>query len=255
MKFLDLNKKIQIREEIITSAELIEAATATNSYIKSLVSAFNELGFDIFYSLGQRNISGFVGEIFKHILAAKHEGFVANPHPDGRPDILSVDTKEIQDYYENCFITVNERSVPIKDLFTPFKYGGLEVKCSIGSSGKPQNTRYIQDHGHTFDLYEPRVGYLNGITWWAHHSSSSNLLGLYYDYYEKENGIPQILAAMYSTLTETDWYKVSTGNPQNKKTSNTSLNKSGLQKMKNNCLFCCSDDEYIAQLKAIKIAI
>ena len=60
---------------------------------------------------------------------------------------------------------------------------------------------------------------------------------------------------MYSTLTETDWNKVSTGNPNNKKTSNTSLNKSGLQKMKNNCLFCCSDDEYIAQLKAIKIAI
>ena len=96
MEFLDLSKKIQIREEIITSAELIEAATATNSYIKSLVSAFDELGFDIFYSLGQRNISGFVGEIFKHILAAKHEGFIANPHPDGRPDILSVDTKEIR---------------------------------------------------------------------------------------------------------------------------------------------------------------
>ena len=48
MEFLDLSKRIQIREEIITSAELIKAATATNAYIKNLVSAFDKLGFDIF---------------------------------------------------------------------------------------------------------------------------------------------------------------------------------------------------------------
>lgn len=255
MEFLDLNKSIQISKEVISSSELIEAANATNSYIKNLVSAFDELGFDIFCSLGQRNLSGFIGEIFKHILTAKHEGFVTNPHPDGCPDILFLDTEEIKEYYTSCFNIVNGRSVPIKSLFTPFKAGGLEVKCSIGSSGMPQTTRFINDHGHTFSLYEPRVGYLNGITWWAHHSSSTNLLGLYYDYYEKENGIPQIIAAMYSNLTESDWNKVSTGNPTKKKTSNTSLNKSGLHKMKSNCIFCCSDEAYLAQLKAIKISL
>ncbi len=255
MEFLNSNKTIQLREDCITSDELIATAIATNSYIKSLVSSFNDLGFDIFYSLGQRNISGFIGEIYKHILAAKHEGFVTNPHPDGRPDILSLDTDEIRNYYKDCFTIINDRSVPIKDLFTPFKYGGLEIKCSIGSSSKAQTTRYIQNKGHIFNLYEPRVGYLSSITWWAHHSSSSNLLGLYYDYYIKENGIPQIIAAMYSTLNQDDWNKVSNGDPNNKKTSNTSLNKSGLKKMKTNCLFCCSEAEYIAQLKALKITI
>ena len=255
MNFIDYKKTISIRNFSLSSADLIEVANDTNFYIKKLIQIFNELDFDIFYSLGQRNISGFIGEIYKNILANKFDTLCPNPHPDGRPDILSLDTEEIRNYYSTCFNNINGRLVPIKDLLTPFEYGGLEVKCSIGSSGKAQTTRFIADYGHSFDLYNPRVGYLNGITWWAHHSNSSNLLGLYYDYYASENNIPQIIAALYSELTENDWNKVSIGNPNNKKTSNTSLNKNGLTKMKNNCLFCCSDDNYITQLRAIKFNI
>lgn len=255
MNFIDFNKQIHIRNFTLTSADLIEAADATNAYIKSLVGILGDLGFDIFYSLGQRNISGFIGEIYKNILASRFDTLVPNPHPDGRPDILLLETEEISRYYASCFKTINGRSVPIKDMLTPFHFGGLEVKCSIGSSGKPQTTRFIAEHGHIFSLYEPRVGYLNGITWWAHHSSSSNLLGLYYDYYGPANNVPQVIAALYSELTGDDWNKVSTGNPNNKKTSNTSLNKVGLQKMKSNCLFCCSDDNYVKQLRSINFSI
>lgn len=255
MNYIDFNKTISIRNFTLTSAELIDAANATNEYIKKLVEAFNELGFDIFYSLGQRNISGFIGEIYKNILSNQIAHLCSNPHPDGRPDILALDTDEIKQYYSTCFNNVNGRLVPIKDLLTPFLYGGIEVKCSIGSSSKSQTTRFFNEHGHTFSLYEPRVGYLSGITWWAHHSSSSNLLGLYYDYYAAENNIPQIIAALYSELTADDWHTVSVGDPTKKKTSNTSLNKNGLEKMKSNCLFCCSDLIYINQLKAINISI
>lgn len=255
MEFNDYNKTIQIGELSLSSADLIKAANDTNEYIIKLVSTFNDLGFDLFYSLGQRNISGFIGEIYKHILSANINSLIPNPHPDGRPDVLSLDTDEIKNYYQTCFSNVNGRMVPIKDMFTPFKYDGLEVKCSIGNSGKAPTTRFIKDFGHPFSLYEPRVGYLSGITWWAHHSSSSNLLGLYYDYYAPANGIPQIIAAMYSPLTDVDWNSVSTGNPNNKKTSNTSLNKYGLIKMKSNCIFCCSDENYIKQLRSIKVSI
>lgn len=255
MDFVNYNKRITIRDYSITSHDLIDAAFETNHYITRLVNIFSEIGFDIFYSLGQRNISGFIGEIYKNMLASKHPELIANPHPDGRPDILLLDTEETRSYYTRCFSTVNQRNIPIKDMFTPFAYGGLEVKCSIGTSGKPQTTRFVADNGHTFSLYEPRVGYLNGITWWAHHSSSSNLLGLYYDYYRQCYNAPQVLAAFYSELTSDDWNAVSTGNPENKKTSNTSLNKDGLLKMKGNCMFCIADENYQHQMRSIGVSV
>ena len=255
MVFHDYGKAIRIRDFTLSSAELIAAAEETNNYIRNLVAIFSEIGFDIFYSLGQRNISGFIGEIYKNILSNKHEELLPNPHPDGRPDIIAIDSPAALAYLSECFEVVNGRKVPIKDRLTPFRFGGLEVKCSIGSSGKPQTERYISSFGHSFMLYEPRVGYLNGITWWAHHSSASNLLGLYYDYYADCDGAPQVLAAMYSELTGEDWNAVSHGNPQNKKTSNTSLNKSGLAKMKSNCMFCVSDEVYQRQMRQIGVII
>ena len=253
MDFINYEEEIKIRDFTLTSADLISVAQDTNSYICNLVKIFEEIEFDIFYSLGQRNISGFIGEIYKNILANKFSVLSANPHPDGRPDILALDTPAAAKHFSECFTEVNGRKIPVKDMLTPFAFGGLEVKCSIGSSGKPQTQQFISEFGHSFSLYESRVGYLNGITWWAHHSSSSNLLGLYYDYYAPLNGTPQILAAFYSALTSDDWNAVSHGNPNNKKTSNTSLNKQGLTKMKNHCMFSVSDYNYLSQLKRIGV--
>lgn len=255
MDFINLQKEIHIRNIVVHSSDLIDAANATNTYIKDLVCIFNELGFDIFDSLGQRNISGFIGEIFKHMLACRVTSFDLNPHSDGRPDILCLDTPKISDFYHDCFKSINGRFVPIKDKFTPFQFGGLEVKCSIGASDKDRKNHFFEVHGHGFSVYEPRVGYLNSINWWAHHASESNLLGLYYDYYEPANNVPQIIAALYAELGESDWNKVSTGKPSNKKTSNTSLNKFGLKKLKQNCMFCCSDKNYMDQLSAMKVVL
>ncbi len=255
MDFIDCHKTIAIRDFSLSSSDLISAVKETNLYIENLVRIFDDIGFDIFYSLGQRNISGFIGEIYKNILSSKHSELKPNPHPDGRPDILALDTPDAIAYYSECFSEVNGRMVPIKEMLTPFKYGGLEVKCSIGSSGKPQTQRFISEYGRAFSLYDSRVGFLNGITWWAHHSSASNLLGLYYDYYGPLNGTPQILAAFFAELTGEDWNAVSHGDPRNKKTSNTSLNKNGLAKMKNNCVFCVSDAEYKTQMRQIGVRI
>lgn len=255
MEFVDYRRTISIRDYSLTSKDLILAAEETNIYIEKLVEIFAEIGFDIFYSLGQRNISGFIGEIYKNILANHHPELCPNPHPDGRPDIIALDTPEARAYFRECFQIVNGREVPIKDKLSPFQFGGLEVKCSIGSSGKPQTNLFISRHGHGFELYESRVGYLSGITWWAHHSSSSNLLGLYYDYYEPLRGTPQVLAALYSELSGEDWNAVSHGDPTKKKTSNTSLNKRGLTKMKQNCMFCVSDEKYQDQLASIGVIL
>lgn len=209
MDFTDCHKSIRVRNLVVNSSDLICAATETNYYIEQLTQILNDLGFDIFVSLGQRNISGFIGEIFKNMLANRLDGLITNPHPDGRPDILAVETDEIKRYYSICFETINGSSVPIKDMLTPFRYGGIEIKCSIGSTSKSLSDRYYQLYGHGFDLYDPRVGFVDGITWWAHHNSATNLLGLYYDYYAAKHGIPQIISGFYAELLPEDWNSVS----------------------------------------------
>ena len=255
MDFLDYNKTIRIQNYAVDSKTLILAAIKANEYLCNLTALFKEIDFDIFTALGQRNISGFIGEIYKHILSGLCPALVANPHPDGRPDIIILDDATATNYYQNCFQVVNGRKVPIKSLFAPFKYEGIEIKCSIGSSGKASTQAFSDRFGHSFSLYDSRVGYLNGITWWAHHSSSTNLMGLYYDYYANKEGIPQILGAFYSPLNGSDWNAVSHGDPNHKKTSNTSLNKEGLLKMKNNCIFLINDSQYIQQMRKIGVPI
>lgn len=208
MDFISTDSSFTISSTKLTSDILIQAAKRTNTYLVTLSKLFSQLDFDIFYSLGQRNISGFLGEIYKNILSDEVQPFYPNPHPDGRPDILSLDSPHLLTYYQKCFELINGRSIPIKAKFSPFKYGGLEVKCCIGESTDKQKQQYRTAHnGIGFELYTPRVGYLNNINWWAHHSSSSNLLGLYYDYYAPEKNIPQILAAFYSTLSSDNWTK------------------------------------------------
>lgn len=254
MGYIDYKEKIEMRNTTLTSADLISVAKDTNAYICNLVEIFKAIDFDIFYSLGQRNISGFIGEIYKNILANSIPDLCVNPHPDGRPDILALDTPEAIKHYSDCFVEVNGRKIPVKDKFTPFEFGGLEVKCSIGSSGKTQTQQFISKFQHSFALYESRVGYLNNITWWAHHNSSCNLLGLYYDYYAPLQGTPQILAAFYSELTGDDWNAVSHGDANHKKTSNTSLNGQGLTKMKSHCMFSICDYNYLQQLKSMGVS-
>lgn len=256
MNFINTEKNFIISETVITSETLINAAKRTNAYLVALSNMFSELHFDIFYSLGQRNLSGFIGEVYKSILSDQVKPFEPNPHPDGRPDILSLDTQRLLTYYQKCFELKNGRPIPLKSSFSPFKFGGLEVKCCIGESSDKQKKSYSLEHdGNGFDLYCPRVGYINNINWWAHHANSTALLGLYYDYYSQNSNIPQVLAGFYSALSSDDWQKVSVGKAESKKTSNTSLNKTGKQKMKSNCVFYCSDPEYVEQFKKMKISL
>lgn len=252
MNYLDYHKTISIRDFSLSSASLIAAANETNSYITLLAKLFRNIGVDFFNSLGQRNISGFIGEVYKHVLANTYPILKPNPHPDGRPDILVLDTPKIIKYYSSCFLEVDGRNIPVKKLLTPFKYGGLEIKCTIGEM---DTKKFIKKYGRACSVYDSRVGFINQINWWAHHNSANNLLGLYYDYYQARQKAPQIIAGFYAKLSDGDWYDISNGNPSNKKTSNTSLNKQGLAKMKSNCVFCLSSAKYQKQMQKLKIKI
>ncbi|SFQ37362.1 hypothetical protein SAMN05421670_1811 [Psychrobacillus psychrotolerans] len=239
--------------------DVIDAVSETNNYLLTLSELFIELDFDLFEVLGQRNLSGLIGEIFSVFLAKKSNFLLNNPHPDGRPDIIFCRNDVELDYFtKGCFIDVGDRKFPLKSALAPYLYGGIEVKCTIGDPIKEYRKTIREEYNNVkenFELYMPRVKYLKDLNWWAHHTHSSNLLGLYYDYYSKSNNLPQILAVFNSELVQTDWNKVSTGSSLGKKTSNTSLNKTGKQKMKTSCLCVIEDEIYIEKLQSIKVTI
>ena len=87
MQFIDLKKNITIRNYNLSSTTLIKVAEETNRYIQDLFSAFQSSDFDLFKSLGQRNISGFIGEIYKNILASHSNELLTNPHPYGQSSV------------------------------------------------------------------------------------------------------------------------------------------------------------------------
>ena len=220
---------------------------------------FHELDFDVFEGLGQRNLSGFIGEVFVHSFAKLTPDYASNPHADGRPDLLDLSSQVSRDYLsQQCFTKTEEgQTMPVRHLLAPYRYGGLEVKCSIGSPIAQYKKALEKDLGKTnFEIGLPRINYLNTITYWGHHVDCENLLGLYYDYYDPADGVPQILAVMHSELVgEEDWTKVSVVNAGSKKTSNTSLNSAGKIKMFNGVVAVIEDNRYLENLSRIGLSL
>jgi len=248
------NKKINIPSQTI-----IDAVVNTNDYLMKLKPMFKEMGFDIFNGLGQRNLSGFVGEIFVRSFSKKNSNFLFNAHPDGRPDLIDLSSKKSEKHYNsNCFNTLADGTVnPIRSKFAPYVYGGLEVKSSIGTPISQYKKRLKENLGVPgFEIGMSRIDYLHSITYWGHHTSCENLIGLYYDYYNEADFAPQILAVMHSEIDpSTDWRKVSTGKKESKKTSNTSLTLQGQDKLYNNVITVINDQIYLDKLSSIGLNI
>ena len=59
----------------------------------------------------------------------------SNLHQDGYPDLLLTNTGERLDYYRSLYTEKKGKKYPKdKALFSPFKYGGVEVKATCGST-------------------------------------------------------------------------------------------------------------------------
>ena len=199
---------------------LIEAIAKTNAYLIKLPSEFKLDGKSFYTILNQRNLSGFVGEILKHAIAALDPNFCANPHPDGRPDLLNLSLEHVRTHFtEECFEQITK--APLRTRLAPFLHGGVEIKCTIGKL----------TNANEKPIGMPRVNEVTGLTYWAHHAHQCDLLGVYYDFCSTCDGSPQIKAAFFTTITQADWHIVSVGNPDKKKTSNTSLRASGIAKV------------------------
>jgi hypothetical protein len=208
----------------IPSSAVVTAVVDANLYLRDLRLQFRSIGFNVYESLGQRNISGFVGEVFSRVLSRHTPGLVPNPHPDGRPDLIDVSSPQAQEHLRiRCYAAGKSgRSVPIKAQLAPFKFGGVEVKATIGDLPQGVDPPTVGT---------PRHRHIRALTYWGHHCDCRNLLGVYYDYFVTRDSAPQIAAVFHARLSESDWNAVSLGRAGSKKTSNTSLNASGRSKL------------------------
>ncbi|PCH93857.1 MAG: hypothetical protein COB83_13040 [Gammaproteobacteria bacterium] len=241
----------------LDSKILLSVVVDTNKYIQELYKLFDEIEFDIFDVLGQRNLSGVVGEIFSRFYCLAFSDFVLNPHPDGRPDILNITVPEVKNYFDDFCFEINQgKKTPVKSNLSPFKYKGIEVKCTIGDKVSNYKKKLKESTGlDSLEIGTPRVNYLSSMQFWAHHKHSNSLLGLYYDYYENSECLPQILAVFYSELVADDWYDVSVGKPGSKKTSNTSLRPEGKKKLFDGTIISINNETYIEKFRKVGLAV
>jgi hypothetical protein len=228
----------------IPAAALSNAAIKTNSYLARVPELFNTSGSGFYGMLNQRNLSGFVGEILKHAIHSEDQRFLPNPHPDGRPDLLNLSDQNTDSYFRAHCLNAKDGS-PIRQHLAPFRYGGIEIKCCIGTMKKAGEAK----------IGVPRVEQVTGLSYWAHHAHDCHLLAIYYDFCSKTAGSPQIRSAFFADIQVADWYKVSIGNPTKKKTSNTSLKVSGINKLRQNPVLYYDDAATVRLLHRLGVVL
>lgn len=198
---------------------LTSAVNVAHDLIDDLYAA--EL--DIAGILGLRNLSAFIGELVAAaIVKTGDELFRANPHQDGYPDLLLMDSVG-RSRWDELSGMLDE-----KPPFSPFSGGGVEVKATCGSVPTPRECRKrrIPRPGNG-DL---RIGCMKGYDWKAHHRETNNLVGVLWDFIDRR---PRIAAMFYcNDLREEDWGRIVQPRQGGGRTTSVSImSRSGLSKM------------------------
>lgn len=227
MKYILNNDNfVAINHEVIISNNDVEKAIMfCNDAIKKLDEHTKQFDISIFEILGMRNLSGMVGEYFaKSIERFAHGNLHSNLHQDGYPDLLLTNNDERLSYYKSLYTIVNgKKYLQDKALFSPFLYGGIEVKATCGNTPPARVTPKPL-------IGEQRISKLISFEWKAHHRETNNLLSIVWDFI---NEIPTIIGCFYrNDLEIADWGKII--QPQEgagRTTSVSIMNKSGVRKM------------------------
>lgn len=211
---------------------------ALNVYNKK-INTFYDTKIDIASILGMRNLSAVIGELFVHSFAEVSNGlFIKNPHQDGYPDLLLMDTEGIQIYKQ----IEKENLLQEKHRFSPFASGGLEVKATCGSipSQKECNKKGVARP----DIGVQRIDLMKGYDWKAHHRGTNNLIGITWDFI---NSIPTITSIQFSSsLSEGLWGKIVQPKEGGGRTTSVSImTREGVATMLRGWLVVIDDEHYI----------
>lgn len=189
-------------EIVLTQDEILEAIRLTNNAIRKLYEQTYSEQINIFEILGMRNLSGVVGEYFGRCTVSAAKGKLhSNIHQDGYPDLMLINTPEKKAHFQTLYTEKNGKKYPnSKSKFSPFIYGGLEVKATCGSVPPATKSQPKPIIG------EQRIENIISFDWKAHHRGTNNLLAVLWDFIDE---IPTIVACFYrSDLTEDDWGRI-----------------------------------------------
>ena len=239
--------KVYIGDELIlTNEQVLAAINFANEAMYSLNQHTQAIDIDIFDAMGMRNLSGIVGEYLAKSLQRFSEGTLhSNLHQDGYPDLLLTNTQVRKEYFESLFTVKNGKKYPVdKASFSPYKYGGIEVKATCGST--PSATKVPKPL-----IGEQRISLVNSFDWKAHHRETNNLISILWDFI---NGVPTIVAAFYrNDLTTDDWGNIVQPKDGGGRTTSVSImNSTGIKKMCEGWLVVIDDEKYISALSKRK---
>lgn len=244
MKYI-LNPNIQVAyngEYVLTVQEIVDAINYANDALRKLNESTQEFDINIFETLGMRNLSGMVGEYFaRSIMKLSNGRLQSNLHQDGYPDLCLTNTEIKKGYFNSLYIVENGKKYPIsKEVFSPYKYGGIEIKATCGST--PSASKAPKPL-----VGEQRVSLVNNFDWKAHHRETNHLLAVLWDFI---NGNPTIVAAFYNdNLNIDDWGKIVKPKEDGGRTTSVSImNSKGIKKMCNGWVAVIDLPEYIALL-------
>ena len=213
-----------------------------NAALEKLNDTTMRFDINIFESLGMRNLSGMIGEYFaRSVMNISNGKLESNLHQDGYPDLLLVDTPQKKTYFDTLYTESNGKRYPIdKEHFSPFLYGGIEVKATCGNT--PSATKVPKPL-----IGEQRVNLVNSFNWKAHHRETNHLLAVLWDFID---GLPTYVAAFYQDKLEAeDWGKIVQPQKDGGRTTSVSIMKAqGVKKMCHNWVAVLNDNDYIELL-------
>lgn len=244
---LNRNHAVSIDGECMIGVDaLIEAVHFCNNAICTLDEQTKQFDINIFEVLGMRNLSGLVGEYFaKSVERFSGGGLHSNLHQDGYPDLLRTNTAARFQYYQSLYTVIDGKKYPKdKSLFSPFQYGGIEVKATCGSTPSASVAPKPL-------IGEQRVGKLTSFDWKAHHRETNNLLSILWDFIDE---VPTVAACFYrNDLTTDDWGKIVQPKSDGGRTTSVSIMTSaGVKKMCKGWIAVIDSEPYIKALSSKK---
>ena len=200
------------------------------------ISKLEEVADGLFATLGMRNLSAFIGEMFAAALAKASDGFlVKNPHQDGYPDLLMMTDEG------KALLKTLEQNMQDKKPFSDFASGGLEVKATCGSVPTP--AVLSKKNLKKPEIGDERIGVMVGYEWKAHHRLTNNLVGIVWDFV---GGVPAIVGIFFSSaLTQDDWGKIVQPKDGGGRTTSVSImRRVGTKKMYDGWIAVLNDPRY-----------
>jgi hypothetical protein len=205
--------------------------------VSAIVRQLRNFEVDVFGLLGMRNLSSFIGELFGSCLLKQSRGlFVKNPHQDGYPDLLLLDS-----FGRPLWESLASRS-RAKKPFSPFSTGGIEIKATVGSVPTP--AALAKRNMLKPDIGDQRIDLLKAYDWKAHHRETNNLIGVVWDFID---GAPSIAAVFFSNqLQAKHWGEIIQPKEGGGHTTSVSImTREGVAVMYQGWLVVLDDDRYV----------